>query len=131
MFMCADDTHGTSVMIRARQEKRSEEAVIAEMREAHLADFGAFDIQFDNYGSTNSESNRALCHEIWGALRKADMVTSKDVERLYDPEAQTFLADRFVKGPARTAVRRTSTAMPARSVSPITLRPTSSTPAAR
>ncbi|QDT52408.1 Methionine--tRNA ligase [Caulifigura coniformis] len=98
LFVCADDTHGTSVMIRARQEGRPEEEVIAEMREAHITDFSAFDIEFDNYGSTNSESNRQLCHEIWASLRKADMVTSKDVERLYDPEAQTFLADRFVKG---------------------------------
>ncbi len=98
LFVCADDTHGTSVMIRARQEGRPEEDVIAEMRQAHLADFGAFDIEFDNYGSTNSESNRQLCHEIWAALRRADMVTSKDVERLYDPQAETFLADRFVKG---------------------------------
>jgi methionyl-tRNA synthetase len=98
LFVCADDTHGTSVMIRARQEGRPEVEVIAEMRDAHVADFSAFDIEFDNYGSTNSESNRQLCHEIWASLRKAGVVTSKDVERLYDPEAQTFLADRFVKG---------------------------------
>ena len=98
VFMCADDTHGTAIMIRARQEGRSEEALIADMREAHVRDFGGFDIEFDNYGSTNSDENRQLCHEIWASLRKANMVVERSVERLYDPEYQTFLADRFVKG---------------------------------
>ncbi|MFO0919105.1 MAG: methionine--tRNA ligase [Planctomycetaceae bacterium] len=98
IFICADDTHGTAIMIRARQEGRSEENLIAEMREAHLRDFTAFGVSFDNYGSTHSESNRAICHEIWAALRKADIIVEKEVTRLYDPEVQTFLADRFVKG---------------------------------
>jgi methionyl-tRNA synthetase len=98
IFICADDTHGTAIMIRARQEGRSEEALIAEMREAHLRDFAAFGISFDNYGSTHSESTRAVCHEIWAALRKAGIIVEKEVSRLYDPQVQTFLADRFVKG---------------------------------
>src|SRR5262249_27637868 len=59
--LCADDTHGTAIMIRARQEERSEEALIAEMKEAHERDFAGFDIQFDNYGSTNSAENREYC----------------------------------------------------------------------
>ena len=54
LFMCADDTHGTAIMIRARQEGRSEEEVIADMQAAHLRDFTGFGIEFDNYGSTNS-----------------------------------------------------------------------------
>jgi methionyl-tRNA synthetase len=98
LFVCADDTHGTAIMNRARQEGRSEEALIAEMGAAHLRDFSSFDIEFDNYGSTNSPENRALCHEIWASLRRADLITERDVEQLYDPEVQTFLADRFVKG---------------------------------
>jgi len=98
IFICADDTHGTAIMIRARQEGRSEEALIAEMREAHLRDFTAFGIEFDNYGSTNSESTRAICHEIWAELRKAGIIVEREASRLYDPEVQTFLADRFVKG---------------------------------
>jgi methionyl-tRNA synthetase len=98
IFMWADDTHGTSIMIRARQEGRSEEAVIGEMREAHLRDFAGFDIVSDNYGSTHSEHNRVLCHEVWAALRKADVIVERPVERLFDPEIGTFLADRFVKG---------------------------------
>lgn len=98
IFIWADDTHGTSVMIRARQEGRSEEALIAEMSQAHQRDFTAFDIEYDNYGSTNSPENRELCHQIWAALRKDGYVTEKSVTQLYDPVAGTFLADRFVKG---------------------------------
>lgn len=98
IFLCADDTHGTAIMIRARQEGRPETAVIADMREAHIRDFASFDIQFDNYGSTNSEHNRQLCHRIWKSLREGGYVAERDVTQLYDPEAKTFLADRFVKG---------------------------------
>jgi methionyl-tRNA synthetase len=97
-LFCADDTHGTAIMIRARQEGRSEEAMIADMRLDHIRDFSGFDIEFDNYGSTNSDQNRQLCHEIWAALRKANIVIEKPAERLFDPEVGTFLADRFVKG---------------------------------
>ena len=98
LYICADDTHGTAIMIRARQEGRSEEAVIADMQEAHLRDFTGFDIEFDNYGSTNSPENKELCEEIWSALRKANLIVEKDVTQLFDPEAETFLADRFVRG---------------------------------
>jgi methionyl-tRNA synthetase len=98
LYFCADDTHGTAIMIRARQEGRSEEAVIADMDRAHREDFDAFDVRFDHYGSTHSAANRALCHEIWSALRGADMVRERDVSQLYDAKAGTFLADRFVKG---------------------------------
>ncbi len=98
IYLCADDTHGTAIMIRAQQEKRSEEALIGDMREQHLRDFAQFHIQFDNYGSTHSPENRALCLVFWAALRKASLIAERDVTQLYDPEAQTFLADRFVKG---------------------------------
>jgi methionyl-tRNA synthetase len=97
-YFCADDTHGTAIMIRARQEGRSEEAVIADMREAHLRDFGKFDIDFDHYGSTHSAENREMCHEIWAKVVAAGIVREGDVEQLYDPQAETFLADRFVRG---------------------------------
>ena len=97
-YMCADDTHGTAIMIRARQEKRTEEELIAEMQTAHESDFADFDIEFDNYGSTNSPENRELCEEIWSSIREAGLVKVKDVEQLFDVEAGTFLADRFVRG---------------------------------
>jgi methionyl-tRNA synthetase len=98
IYICADDTHGTAIMIRAQQEKRSEETLIADMRQQHLRDFTQFHINFDNYGSTHSLENRALCGEFWSALRRASLITERDVTQLFDPEANTFLADRFVKG---------------------------------
>lgn len=98
IFICADDTHGTAIMIRARQEGRSEEALIAEMKSAHEKDFAGFDIAFDHYGSTNAPENYELCKQIWASLRQANLVREDDVEQLFDPVAGTFLADRFVKG---------------------------------
>jgi methionyl-tRNA synthetase len=98
VYVCADDTHGTAIMIRARQEGRREEELIAEMQRAHERDFAGFQIVFDNYGSTNSPENRRFCEEIWRALRQADLVVEKNVSQLYDPQAGTFLADRFVRG---------------------------------
>ncbi len=98
IYICADDTHGTAIMIRARQEGRSEESLIAEMREAHIADFAKFHIEFDNYGSTHSAENRELCGEFWACLRQAGLVHEQEVTQLFDTTAGTFLADRFVKG---------------------------------
>ncbi len=98
VYVCGDDTHGTAIMIRARQEGRSEEELIAAMNEAHQRDFAAFDVSFDHYGSTHSEANRVLCHEVWRRLREAGLVVEREVHRLFDPEAGTFLADRFVIG---------------------------------
>ena len=98
IYMCADDTHGTAIMIRARQEGRSEEELISDMNAAHRRDFAGFQIAFDHYGSTNSERNREYCAEIWSALRKNDFVAERDVTQLFDPKAGVFLADRFVKG---------------------------------
>jgi len=98
IYICADDTHGTSVMISARKAGVSEEEFIAEMQQAHIRDFAGFGIAFDNYGSTNSPENRELCAEFWQAVNEAGLVVEKDVEQLYDPEAETFLADRFVRG---------------------------------
>ncbi|MFO0939531.1 MAG: methionine--tRNA ligase [Pirellulales bacterium] len=98
IFICADDTHGTAIMIRARKEGRTEEQLIAEMQVGHQRDFAGFDIQFDNYGSTNSAENNELCNQFWASLRSAGLIAERDVSQLYDPEAKTFLADRFVKG---------------------------------
>ncbi len=97
-YFCADDTHGTAIMIRARQEGRSEEELIADVRQAHIADFAKFDVEFDNFGSTNSEENRELCHLIWKKVVDAGLVTEKSVQQFYDPKAETYLADRFVRG---------------------------------
>ncbi len=98
LFVCADDTHGTAIMLRAQKEGRSEEEVIAESSEAHQRDFAGFGVSFDNYGSTHSEENRKLCGEIWQTIRDAGLVKSKEIEQLFDAEKGTFLADRFVTG---------------------------------
>ncbi|MEZ6100952.1 MAG: methionine--tRNA ligase [Pirellulaceae bacterium] len=98
IYICADDTHGTAIMIRAQREGRSEEALIHQVQQEHIRDFAGFDVQFDNYGSTNSQENRRLCGEIWKSLREAGLVKQQDVEQLYDTVKGTFLADRFVRG---------------------------------
>ena len=98
IYVCADDTHGTTIMIRARREGRSEVDLIASMKEAHQRDFAGFGIEFDNYGSTNDPENRELCGQFWTSMREAGLIVEHDVEQLFDPEAKTFLADRFVRG---------------------------------
>ncbi len=98
VYICADDTHGTAIMIRARKEGRSEEELIAAMSESHQRDFDGFGIEFDHYGSTHSDTNRKICGQFWQSLRDADLITEREIQQLYDPEAETFLADRFVRG---------------------------------
>lgn len=98
VFICADDTHGTAIMIRASKEGRSETDLIADMQKQHERDFAGFEVSFDHYGSTNCEENRILCGNIWKAFREQNLIVEREVTQLYDPKAQTFLADRFVKG---------------------------------
>jgi methionyl-tRNA synthetase len=98
VYICADDTHGTSIMIRARTEGRSEEDVIGEMSALHRSDFERFSVDFDHFGSTNSPTNRALCGEVWGSLRQKGLIAEREVTQLFDPKAGVFLADRFVRG---------------------------------
>ena len=98
IYICADDTHGTAIMMRARQEGRTPEEVIADMSQAHQRDFAGFSIAFDHYGSTHSAANRALCERIWASLRRENLVVERDVTQLFDAQEGTFLADRFVKG---------------------------------
>ena len=101
IYLCADDTHGTAIMIRAKSEGRTEKELIASMQEAHLADFKGFHIDFDYYGSTDSEENRSLCNVIWQSLRKQNLIAQREVSQLFDLKAGVFLADRFVKGGCR------------------------------
>jgi methionyl-tRNA synthetase len=96
--ICGDDTHGTATMIAAARAGRSEEDLIAEMNREHQRDYEDFGVHYDHYGSTNSDANRALCHEIWQAVVDADLVAEKEVTQLYDAVEETFLADRQVKG---------------------------------
>lgn len=98
IFVCADDTHGTAIMLRAAKENRDETELIAEMQQQHQRDFAGFEILFDNYGSTNSDENRQLCDQFWQSLRDANLIVEREVSQLFDPQAGTFLADRYVKG---------------------------------
>ncbi len=102
IYICADDTHGTAIMIRAADEGRTENELIDEMSKSHQNDFSGFDIQFDHYGSTNSEANRETCIEIWDSLKKSGMVVKKEIEQLYDTQKGMFLADRMVRGKCPT-----------------------------
>ena len=97
-YFCGADTHGTATMIAARKAGKPESAIITEQSKAHVDDLGGFDVAFDHYGSTDSPANRALVAEFWGALRRGGHVAERDVTQLFDPQAGTFLADRFVKG---------------------------------
>ncbi|MBL8751526.1 MAG: methionine--tRNA ligase [Planctomycetes bacterium] len=97
-YVCADDTHGTAIMIRAQKEGRSPEDLIADVASQHRRDFAAFGVSFDHYGSTNSASNLAVCTGIWKNLRARNLIVERKVDRLFDPVQKTFLADRFVVG---------------------------------
>ncbi|MBL9077543.1 MAG: methionine--tRNA ligase [Planctomycetes bacterium] len=97
-YLCADDTHGTAIMIRAQKEGRTPEQLIADMSVQHQRDFAAFGISFDHYGSTNSRANHDIAAGIWRNLRAQNLVVERSVDRLYDPVQKTFLADRFVVG---------------------------------
>ncbi|MDX5333225.1 MAG: methionine--tRNA ligase [Gammaproteobacteria bacterium] len=98
IYVCADDAHGTPIMLRARQEGISPEALIARIGEEHQADFAGFGISFDNYHSTHSEENRALSALIYQRARDAGHIAVRTIRQAYDPEAQMFLPDRFIKG---------------------------------
>src|SRR3989440_2438009 len=89
VYVCADDTHGTAIMISAKKAGVSETAFIGRMNEEHSRDFAGFQIEFDNYGSTHSQENRELCEQFWSALRQAGLIVEKDVSQLYDPVAGT------------------------------------------
>ncbi|WP_018140016.1 methionine--tRNA ligase [Thioalkalivibrio sp. ALJ7] len=98
IYVCADDAHGTPIMLKARAEGIEPEELIARVREEHEADFGEFLIGFDHYHSTHSDENRALASEIYTALRDAGHIETRTIDQAYDPEAGMFLPDRFIKG---------------------------------
>lgn len=97
-YVCADDAHGTAIMLKAEQNGISPEAQIANVKAEHERDFADFHIRFDNYHSTHSEENRELSSEIYVKNREAGHIATRPVRQLFDPEKQMFLADRFIKG---------------------------------
>jgi methionyl-tRNA synthetase len=97
-YVCADDTHGTPIMLRAEKEGITPEALIAKVHEEHYADFTGFLIDFDNYYSTNSPENKTLASEIYQSLKANGKISTKTIEQFYDPVKNMFLPDRFIKG---------------------------------
>ncbi len=98
VYVCADDAHGTPIMLRAQQEGINPEALIAAMHEEHQADFTDFLIEFDNYHTTHSPENRSLSEQIYSALQDAGHITTRKITQAYDPEQEMFLPDRFIRG---------------------------------
>ena len=96
--VCADDTHGTPIMLRAQKEGISPEEFIAATQAEHVKDFEDFLVNYDNYHSTHSEENRELCELIYNRLNDAGHIARRTISQLYDPEKNMFLPDRFVKG---------------------------------
>ncbi|HWG11309.1 MAG TPA: methionine--tRNA ligase [Rhodanobacteraceae bacterium] len=97
-FVCADDAHGTSIMLRAEREGITPQQLIEGVWKRHTADLRDFGIGYDHYSSTDSATNRELTYAIWRALERGGHVESRPVQQLYDPVKQMFLPDRFIKG---------------------------------
>ncbi|MCS6112960.1 methionine--tRNA ligase [Shewanella baltica] len=97
-YICADDAHGTPIMLKAQQLGIAPEDMIAQVNKEHQQDFADFSIAFDNYHSTHSEENRVLASDIYLKLRANGYIKSKSISQLFDPEKSMFLPDRFVKG---------------------------------
>jgi methionyl-tRNA synthetase len=97
-YVCADDTHGTAIMLRADKEGITPEQLINRVWHAHKRDFDGFNIDFDHYYSTHSEENRELAGGIYTKLREAGLIDVRAIEQYYDPVKEMFLPDRFIKG---------------------------------
>ncbi len=97
-YVCADDTHGTPIMLRAEREGVTPEVLIDRMAWEHRRDFDGFLIGFDSYYSTNSPENREFASLIYQRLKAAGLIEPRVIEQFYDPEKAMFLPDRFIKG---------------------------------
>jgi methionyl-tRNA synthetase len=97
-YVCADDTHGTPIMLKADREGITPEQLIAQVAKEHLADFIDFGVDFDNYHSTHSEENKYFSSLIYQRLKQAGYISSRSITQAYDPVKEMFLPDRFIKG---------------------------------
>ena len=97
-YVCADDTHGTPIMLRAEKEGITPEALIANVHKEHSADFKEFLVDFDNYHSTNAPENKLLSETVYRKLKANGKIATKTIEQFFDPVKQMFLPDRFIKG---------------------------------
>ena len=97
-YVCADDAHGTPIMLRAQNEGITPEALISATDIEHRADFSDFNVSFDNFHSTHSDENREIVETIYKRLRDAGHIEKRTINQAYDPEKEMFLPDRFIKG---------------------------------
>jgi len=97
-YVCADDTHGTPIMLRAEKEGITPEALIGRVHGEHSRDFAGFHVAFDNFYSTHSEETRGCANEIYVRLQAAGLIEKRTIEQYYDPVKEMFLPDRFIKG---------------------------------
>ncbi|TNE90570.1 MAG: methionine--tRNA ligase, partial [Gammaproteobacteria bacterium] len=97
-YVCADDAHGTAIMLKAEQLGITPEALIDQVRAEHQQDFSDFLINFDNYHTTHSEENRYFASLIYTRLRDKGHIATREITQAYDPEKNLFLADRYIKG---------------------------------
>ena len=97
-YICADDTHGTPILLMAEQENISPEELVEKIHKEHSKDFEDFCVNFDNFYSTNSSENKELSEEVYRALVKNNKIFEKEIEQYYDPDKKMFLPDRFIKG---------------------------------
>ena len=97
-YVCADDAHGTPIMLAAEKAGVAPETFIAGMKDAHAADFAAFGVAFDHYHSTHSDENRRLSESIYGKLKAGGYIANRFIEQAYDPVKEMFLPDRYIKG---------------------------------
>ncbi|WP_293373825.1 methionine--tRNA ligase [Nevskia sp.] len=97
-YVCADDAHGTPIMLAAEKAGVAPEAFIADMQASHAADFAAFGVDFDHYHSTHSDENRRLSESIYSKLKAGGYIASRFIEQAYDPVKEMFLPDRYIKG---------------------------------
>lgn len=97
-YVCADDTHGTPIMLAAEKAGTTPEAFIAKIKDGHERDFAAFGVAFDHYDSTNSSANRTLTEQLYTTLEARGHISRRSVAQFFDPAKGMFLPDRYIKG---------------------------------
>ena len=97
-YVCADDTHGTPIMLRAQKDGITPEALIERVHGEHARDFAGFHVAFDNFYTTHSPETQDCANEIYARLQKAGLIEVRTIEQYYDPAKEMFLPDRFIKG---------------------------------
>ena len=98
VYICADDSHGTPIMLKAKELGITPEELIEKTYDEHVKDFKDFQIEFDNFHTTHSDENKEISQKIYQSLRDKGNIVSKEIEQFYDMEAKMFLPDRFIKG---------------------------------